>query len=459
MPKALTKLIPEPLPLSPHPVITRWVIPGLAIISNLAAVFTLDKYAKLTFLTLGALLSITLLIYILYWWTRRLRLSQRWQMLAWTHYRPLLSALCGRAEPYYHFDFLTHQGADFPNRIAPEELLEFQYASRFSKPELDLAICDIEDIALIQQSADAIRSFNMPVALEGFLPQSLINSFHAPTPLAPILNQGTSENPHTIALPLRWGFNGVAYRFRQDTLETFDAQTQEQLKRGVFDLNWLLDGNSSIYRYITASKSQCPLLIQDWHLPVLTQFARGCMANKEWSNYIKSDIDPHLIALANMSLTRSNLIRDPLRLIERSAESPEVVIIGAGNWIQSNRNNPLRPESPPLRIAAYLDINQKPQVLLWCECLVFLAPSETPLTTSWKRDALSIVKFIQSNYIYYHDAYPLHGYPTIGSVARRSESSIRNFDPEKIGVPRTRSARSVEWEMLWNEWKESLPKR
>jgi hypothetical protein len=97
---------------------------------------------------------------------RRLRLNRRWQVLAWTHYRPLLGEMMARSIDSHgrvKFDFVTYCGGECTRKVHSGALLEFKY-SRFASSSLDILICDIENLSdLARPGSPAYKAPTRPV--------------------------------------------------------------------------------------------------------------------------------------------------------------------------------------------------------------------------------------------------------------------------------------------------------
>lgn len=417
---------------------------------------------------------------------RKISLTEKWQALAWTHYRRLLSELTVLASTRRgdsNFDFVTFSSGQFFERLTTSGLSELQY-SRHCTRRIDFVICDIEDVddlkagVLSSEPNTPVRfsPANLEVlfgdrsvraAIQEFLcdqaSSELSDSIQIPKAFAPILQRRTDQ-PETLGIPLRWGYTGVALKLSVGTRESLANEGFDLTTHASFDLEWLFTDNHALRRWAVTNKA---IVALDWYLPVmllLSWYEIGLDFHTLNQEQFKR-VTCRLNSLGDLVHGLDALCDDPLRLINRVREQRDVIIIGGGNWLRSSRGE----EKDELII---LPIKQG--MLLWCECLVFLAPNphSRPAKVStaqqrWDADARKLVKWLLEQHQDFAGEFAFSAYAPsdmspVREILDRARASHANPVAQVRKLPPKQSLNYVcrhQWEEAWEHWKDQLKLR
>lgn len=384
----------------------------------------------------------------------RLQLNHRWQALAWTHYRQILSEALVRSSSGgggdICFDFVTYYGREFEHLLKKEFYSEIQY-TRGSKRQIDLIVFDIEYLNVVQQGIrfdEQGPSFAI-VPLESFLSEDrVLQLMTMPGHFKEVVR------PHyglTYALPLRWGYTGIVAKL--------SPGCRERLKTKLggfgpcFDLAWITNPEHSVYKCLLDEK--CRVVSLDWYLPAMMLIAWDMIGggfHRLNENQLRS-VSSCLTKLIPLMDPREPLVKDPLLLAQRMHGQENLIVLGGGNWLR------LVGRQPPADLI-FLPI--RPGYLLWCECLGFLASAQGPVEARWKIDAKNLVEWFLNK----HDdmmkacsfeAYKRDDKETWKQLCSEAENlAVRQLPPVEADgfvVPRSR------WEEEWNQWRALLSSR
>lgn len=385
--------------------------------------------------------------------TKQLKLNKRWQVLAWTHYRQILSEAMVKSlnrKRRILFDFVTFHGWNFEHMLKSGFYSEFQYAIG-NKYNLDMVIFDIEyldDFLKGIEFQNVDRRYRL-VPNETFLSDKLIKTNRVSK-----FKKTLTPNTDTYAIPLRWGFNGVTIKLSPASIENLAKKGIDFDKIINFDINWLIDENNEFYKFVNGPSKPCRVIALDWYLPTMMLIAWHLFQD----NCHELDNDEFTILLDNMKklkplmCSQEPLVEDPLNLAKRVHKDENLIVLGGGNWlslVEKEQSNNLK--SLPI----------KEGYLLWCECLGFLAPNndkkDFDIDNDWTKDACKLVKWI-----------------TKKKNDIKTSSSFQSFDPSDTEEPKELDSVKTlvrklpprdtggiyvcraEWENKWNEWKKEL---
>jgi len=386
---------------------------------------------------------------------KRLNLHHRWQALAWTHYRPVLAdALIKSATKTgdSRFDFMTFYGGHFERLLTGGFYSEMQY-TRGCTRHLDFVIFDIEYLEDLRVGVpfEGEKSNYKLVPLEKFLRERELG---ITLTVPPQFQHALRPLSHTTyAIPLRWGFNGVALKL--------SAASDEMLKRkGIsiddntkFDLQWITDESSPFYQWLCDPNEPCWVVALDWYLPTMMLIA--------WDQYpamCHALFEPHLnIIIERMKKLlplmhpQNPLVLDPLRLAQRVHEEENLIVLGGGNWLKLIESH----ESDTLKL---LPISSG--YLLWCECMGFLGPDGEPADFKWALDANELVKWFAGkrhdvlSCSSFHAFSPtdMNEYQKITRAGQRS--LVRQLPP--VRSPDGYCIARNRWEEEWQKWRTEL---
>lgn len=405
------------------------------------------------------LLFLTFLTWVFYAYSKRkerLYLRRKWQALAWTHYRQVLAEALVRScseDMQIKFDFVTFYNGNFERLLNGGFYSELQY-TRGSKHELDLVIFDIEyldDLTDGVQFDEADYPFKL-VPFDRFLEEKEIGQFPAmPDQFKNVLRP---KYDLTWALPLRWGFTGVAAKLTPGCRLRLKSRGFDLDSCTQFDLDWLTDTGSEFYRWLQDPNEPCWVVSLDWYLPTMMLVAcdvigAGC---HELTDAQLQRVLERMKNLTPLMHPTEPLVEDPLRLAQRVHGQENLIIVGGGNWLQ------LLGQMTPT------DLKLFPMTrgyLLWCECLGFLAPDGKTVDMDWQRDAQNLAKWFLRKQHDIMRASSFHAYTPSDRDAYQKLSKggvkllVRQLPPPDGGPFASR----LKWEQAWKEWRSQLQSR
>jgi hypothetical protein len=410
---------------------------------------------------------------------RSIALRGKWQALAWTHYRSLLSDLAVRTAARSgesRFDFVTFSSGQFGQRLSATALAELQYSANASH-KIDFVICDIEEIDDLEQQGVFFGDLAKPVRysvanihrllskpdvrtslMEFFRAQSgdaatdipkLFRSRLQPTPRQ-------DERRRTLGIPLRWGYNGIALKMSADSVAALSADGF-QVPAAAFDLDWLLTDHA-VRRWAIKNKA---LTMLDWYLPTMLLLG--------WH---VAGPTPHALRAADFAAVREKLYlltemvdfecgicKDPVELKNKVAEATDLIVFGGGNWLRDSHD--------AAHDGGLMLMPIRQGCLIWCECLVFLAPANNQLrdfgvqvNAAWEADAARIISWLLSRGdLAAQCRFPAYLPCDVNAMDDLLENArTTNFVPVPVlrRLPPRESANRVtrgDWEEAWNQWK------
>lgn len=387
----------------------------------------------------------------------RIRLSGRWQALAWTHYRELLAHAMvesAGADGRPRLDFVTYSGEQFWPFMHGSALLQFQYRKGSSR-QIDLVVFDIEHL---DELKNGVTFPGLPdpcalVEIESFagIDRHLARALKLPAPFSQKLRP---LRGHTYALPLRWGVTGIAVKIGAAMNERLKAAGIDFESMSAFDLALLLNDDSTLRRHLSDPSDPFWVMMLDWYLPGMLVLA----LDESPTGYARLE-EPRFKSLVSrleklrpLMHPQTPLSADPVDLRERVHRQTNVIIIGGGNWLE--------PESrEPGSVFRVLPIkNGSKQIfLIWCECVGLLASRKARVGT-WRTDANRLLAWIagRSDLVFSSAASPAYrpsDQDRYATLSQNGTSLVVREAPPKQGngvVPREK------WEAEWSRWRAQL---
>jgi hypothetical protein len=443
-----------------------------AILGELAE---LPAFVRVLFLCLLIVLVLAILASWLFVSTRTLRLSRRWQVLAWTHYRGLLGEMMarsvntlGRAE----LDFVTYCGVEYARKLQNNALVEFKY-NRFATGSLDILICDIEnmfDLVHVPPSFAGITGSIVPLGeltkerrtqkqLKHFLTGDSESRAEETCPIPDLFTSELRPAEDTLGLPLLWGENGITLKLSTYLKKNLRDQGIDVDNLKSFDMGWLFDPTHPIR--LLAECGLLRVIALDWYLPTMLLIswwrfgALFSILDESQFEVLVQDLD----RLTPIMDCRSRpLAEDPLDLVECvNSQDPEesFLVIGGGDWLA-------RPQGNETANIASLPTTQG--WLVWCECLVFLTTSgeaDQRRAMGWEKDADGILRYILRRYEDFRHGIAFNARsPQEAATLRSRDGSTDPRRQLRRLPPRTGPyVRRKQWEEAWTQWKGALSAR
>lgn len=407
---------------------------------------------------------------------KRISLSRPWQALAWTHYRGLLSDLLVRASGRRRrgeFDFVTFSSGEFQERLTCSGPRELQY-SRDRLPNIDFVICDIEEIDDLVSGVTfggPVRSKYQAVDLERVLTnrkaraclQKFINR-DAPTTNTETLVmsnefsqalQPDAQARKTLGIPLRWGYTGIGISISGPAKAWLKAAGFDLDEHKTFNLDWLLEDKHPLRQWALTGQR---VVMLDWYLPVMSLLSWHVNGVGNFHDLTASELSrvrERLERLLPLMHAATPLIDDPLRLVQLvQQQDQDLIVIGGGNWLRGNGLTDARDAE-----LTVMPISQG--CLLWCECLVFLAPEGTEGGHQWRSDANAITRWLVKSYSAFSDKFAFSAYqpndmrPLLELLRPGAVAKPRKLPPKE----NPRRASRQDWEQQWTYWRAEVMQR
>lgn len=378
-----------------------------AVVIFLKLIGALPAWSIVAIISLLAVVSVTQLVKWGYNRVVGLNLNRRWQGLAWSHYREVLAEAMVRSATRTErpmFDFVTFFNGRFEDKVAGEFYSEIQYAAQGSD-SIDLSIFDIEylhDLSEGLRLSDSGQLYKL-VPFQGFAKDDLFQKYSTFNTIGPLNNQVNPDT--TIALPLRWGYNGVSVSLSEGAVHVFEMNTGINLREiDEFDLAWLVDESSDVYQYLSDGQSEIVVATLDWYLPTMTLLswylfeARITLLNETRYKRLLNTMS----ALENV-LAADPFSNDPAELARRASRGEEeLIVIGGGNWLnyeprfrddggEYGRRVAVNQKGPGSRLKTSFPTHEG--LVLWCECLGFLAKNGEMPGRQWRDDSNQLLSW------------------------------------------------------------------
>jgi len=458
---------------------SRWLATGWALaggigfgvlLPNLTSLFGANEEAIVLGTAAVFLLPCAVLtVYFMVLRRGTLNLEYLWGVLAWVHYRPILSDLLSRSRA--RLDFVTHCGADLMDRLVRTGAKDLAFRLTDDKNALRLGPIPnmiIADLDILESIEKALRKGTHPSQL---LP---LREWQLRTPLGTVFGglPGSQDWSSAKYLPIRWGFNSLTVVDIEHRLcEDFHNVSISDLPP--VDVAALLETpERSPLRKLWAD-GLCPtILLLDWYLPNMAVLAQCLGGLTAWS-----EADGNHVKMVNRGLenlgqllersARDNNIpvsslfcSDVVTLQQRALEAKSAVVFVGGNFLWCENSYTLNPDN--VFHFPFL-IDGTARCLWWQECLY------VPFTgllhgegANWRSEIHRIVTFLRTRLAAKNSLMRFHGYlpetvrsgfddnPSYAAAARHWRTFALNH-----AFPRSTHASADEvWSDSWKKWRQ-----
>jgi|GEM_PF-5020670 len=450
--------------------VAGWSFAGGAFVSILAAnigpIVSSEPWIQLAALAIAALVLIPGTMY--FWWVRRrtLPLQHRWPFIVWSHYRPLMGRLASMVRPAGSIDFVTHRGADLPDRLAPGGLDDLSYGT--CRPDVAVVvIVDVEAVPAITDSRFVATQMRL-LPLDPLLgPDTAIREIRK-GPLAEKLFPVGDET--TEFLPLRWGFNTLAIRIA-------DKRVADDIRGKYWDNDNRQTQAVDLFQFFTSSthplrarlvehEPTCPLIAFDWYLPAMMLLVQSACGKSAWTgqntntykdrmSQVLTHVKDWLLASRGVLEQRQHglLFRDVVQMQDAIRSTTTCVILGGGNFLWS-RDGRLTPANV---VCIPVLADRAPYCLLWCEVLALLAREDQHASPSCRGDATRLLRTVRGMLPIAMAQMPFHGYAASQRSSSAEDSKIeeewRTFALQAGDLRHSKSDTINHWRERWAELK------
>ena len=456
--------------------VTGWALAGGIgfgiLLPNITELFGTHEQAVTLGTVVVFLIPCTVLtVYFLHLRRQTLVLEHLWSVLAWVHYRPILSGLLSRSRA--RLDFITHRGADLRERLVHTGVKElaFRLVDDVTLPRPgptpDLIIADLDILESIEQAIALGETGSRLLPLKEWQLGMLLDDVFQSLP-------GSQDTSSAKYLPIRWGFNSLSVLTASRELRTSFYETPVAQLPPVDVATFLADPLQTPVAPLWSDGGFPLLLVLDWYLPNMAVLALSIEGRAAWSEADENQVNSVRKALATLktllqkSATANNLplsellCPDVVTLQRHALSAKSAIVFVGGNFLWCERSPALNPDN--VFQFPFL-IEGEPRCLWWQECLY--VPFSGPLRggqSGWRSELPRIVSHLNTELSALNGLMPFHGYlpnssrsgfedhPKHASVAE----DWKNF-AQKRAFARSTHARADEvWSKLWVEWREGF---
>ncbi len=351
--------------------------PVLVVSLGVLAAFQANKWRTLVIAVAFVLIAISSVL-VIYQDAQKIRLECHWNFLFFSYYRPFLIELAKKIarsiERNEKIDTLTYRTDDFILAL-DEAAADFGQVS--GSRLVNIASFDIEYVSVLKAGIRRNGTEYKLVPLSHFWEGregNDLKEFIAPDIRSSVLQFIEGD---IFALPVGWGLIGVSI-IEQDRLPNrsiITALTRNVNEVDAFDFSQFFGnietiremGYSVLLYDFWSSIAQLVILNYTGHMTIST-------AEEEQVKHCFSEI--------RRLLPMTDIIADPVVLLDRVRANDKSVVIGGSTWFGVAGN--LLPIYVP---------DAQPVYGAFCECLGVLAPPQAEYSGQWEPDAFALMSW------------------------------------------------------------------